>query len=103
MEFRILGPVEARSEGRALPLGGPQQRAVLAILLLHANEVVSTDRLIDELWGEEPPASAKAVLQGYVSHLRKEVGAALVTRAPGYALELEREQLDLHRFERLLG
>jgi DNA-binding SARP family transcriptional activator len=103
MEFRILGPVEARSEDRALPLGGPQQRAVLAILLLHANEVVSTDRLIDELWGEEPPASAKAVLQGYVSHLRKEIGAALVTRAPGYALEFEREQLDLHRFERLLG
>lgn len=103
MDFGILGPLEARSEGRSVSLGGPQQRAVLAILLLHANEVVSTDRLIDELWGEEPPASAKAVLQGYVSHLRKEIGAALVTRAPGYALEVVGEELDLRRFEALLG
>ena len=103
LDVRILGPLDVQVDGRSLPLGGPQQRAVLAVLALHAGHVVSTARLIDELWGERVPGSAKPVLQGYVSNLRKAMGAALVTRAPGYALELEPEQLDLHRFERLLG
>ena len=71
MEFRILGPLEVLEEGRSLPLGGPRQRAVLAVLLLHANEVVSSERLIDELWGEEPPKTADATLRVYVSQLRK--------------------------------
>jgi DNA-binding SARP family transcriptional activator len=76
---------------------------VLAVLLLSAGEVVSTERLIDDLWGEHVPSSARPVLQGYVSNLRKAVGPLLVTRAPGYVLELQPEQLDLRRFERLLG
>src|SRR5262249_48040711 len=71
LEFRFLGPLQVTANGGSLPLGGAKQRAVLALLLLHANEVVSTDRLIDELWGEAPPASAANMLQGYVSHLRK--------------------------------
>lgn len=103
LEFRILGPLDVQADGRSLPLGGPQQRAVLAILLLHVGEVVSTERLIDELWGEQVPSSARPVLQGYVSNLRKAIGSALATRAPGYVLELDPEQLDLHRFERLLA
>ena len=103
LDVRILGPLDVQVDGRSLPLGGPQQRAVLAVLALQAGHVVSTARLIDELWGEQVPGSAKPVLQGYVSNLRKAIGAVLVTRAPGYALELEPEQLDLHRFERLLG
>jgi DNA-binding SARP family transcriptional activator/DNA-binding beta-propeller fold protein YncE len=92
-----------------LPLGGAKQRAVLALLLLHANEVVSTDRLIDDLWGDSPPESAANMLQGYVSHLRKllEPGRGrgehevLVSRAPGYVLHIGDDQLDAERFERL--
>ena len=103
VEFRILGPLEALSGGHAVQLGGTRQRAVLAILLTHANEVVSADRLIDELWGDSPPGTAANVLQGYVSHLRKALGAgAIATRAPGYAIELEPGQLDLQRFEALV-
>jgi DNA-binding SARP family transcriptional activator len=103
VEFRILGPLEARQGDRVIPLGGARQRAVLAILLTHANEVVSADRLIDELWGDEPPGTAANVLQGYVSHLRKALGAdAIATRAPGYAIDLEPGRLDLHRFEALV-
>jgi DNA-binding SARP family transcriptional activator len=103
LDVRILGPLDVQLDGRSLALGGPQQRAVLAILALNAGQVVSTARLIDELWGEQPPGSAKPVLQGYVSNLRKAIGSVLVTRAPGYALELEPGQLDLGRFEHLLG
>jgi DNA-binding SARP family transcriptional activator len=85
-------------------LGGPKQRAVLALLLLHANQVVASERLIDQLWGEEPPGTVKVVLQGYISNLRKELGAATIaTRASGYAIELEPVQLDLHRLEALLA
>jgi DNA-binding SARP family transcriptional activator/ABC-type branched-subunit amino acid transport system substrate-binding protein/streptogramin lyase len=96
--------------GRVLPLGGAKQRAVLAILLLHANEVVSSDRLIDELWGGLPPETAPTSLHGYVSQLRKrleptraagEESRFLVTRPPGYLLRVDPEQLDLHRFEQL--
>jgi DNA-binding SARP family transcriptional activator len=103
VEYGILGPLEARAGGQPLPLGGARQRAVLAVLLTHAGEVVSGDRLIDELWGEEPPATAANVLQGYVSHLRKALGRdAILTRDPGYVVLLERSQLDLHRFEALV-
>ena len=103
MEFRILGPLEVRDGNRLVPLGGPRQRAVLAVLLTRANEVVSTDRLTEELWGDEPPGKAANVLQTYVSHLRKELGPdVLLTRAPGYLVQIEPNQLDLHRFERLL-
>ena len=89
MRFGILGPFEvADDEGRELALGGRKQRAVLAILLLHAGEVVSSDRLIDELWGERAPATAAKTLQVYVSKLRKALGdGVLVTRSGGYVLD----------------
>src|SRR5215471_7673120 len=110
MEFRILGPLEVVEDGRRLAVGGRKQRAVLALLLLHANEVVATDRFVDELWGDQPPATVAKVLQGFVSQLRKALepgsgraGSLLVTRAPGYLLELERGQLDRDRFEDLVA
>ena len=74
MEFRILGPLEVLDGERPLPLGGARQRALLAILLTRANQVIGRDALIDELWGESPPDTATNVLQGYISHLRKAVG-----------------------------
>ncbi len=104
LEFRLLGPLEVRERDRALAFGGGQQRALLAVLLLHANEVVSADRLIDALWGAAPPPTAAKTVQMYVSRLRKELGdGRLVTRAPGYALQVERSELDLAQFEQLLG
>jgi DNA-binding SARP family transcriptional activator len=103
MDFRILGPLEARDGDRVVSLGGAKQRGVLAILLTRSGEVVSRDRLIDELWGGEPPSSAVSILQTYVSHLRKALGHdVLVTRASGYAVDLENQSLDLQRFEQLL-
>jgi WD40 repeat protein/DNA-binding SARP family transcriptional activator len=107
MEFRVLGPIEAWSDGRQLRLGGGKQRATLAILLLNRNKVVSIDRLIDEVWTDDPPATAVKVVQVYVSQLRKvlrERGreSVLVTRAPGYLLRVEPDELDAERFERLL-
>ena len=88
---------------RTLSLGGAKQRSVLAILLLHAGEVVSADRLVDELWGESPPADAAAALQQHVSRLRRalEPHEALMTRPAGYAIDLGDGELDLHEFERL--
>jgi DNA-binding SARP family transcriptional activator len=76
VEFAVLGPVAVARDGRDLPLGGRKQRALLAILLLHANEVVSRDRLIDGLWGERPPATAAHTLDNYISRLRKTLGTA---------------------------
>ncbi len=70
-EFRILGPLEVIDEGKAVALGGQKQRALLAILLISAGEVVSTDRLLAELWGEHPPRTAREALQNLVSQLRK--------------------------------
>jgi DNA-binding SARP family transcriptional activator len=103
LDFRILGPVEAWDDDAQLQLGGPKQRAVLALLLLDAGRVVSTDRLIDALWGEQPPATAATSLQNFISQLRKVVGAdVLVTKPPGYRLQVEPEQLDLERFRRLV-
>jgi ABC-type transport system substrate-binding protein/DNA-binding SARP family transcriptional activator len=103
VEFGILGPLEARVDGRAVGLGGPRQRAVLALLLLHANEVVSRDRLIEGLWGESPPPAAGRSLDSYVSRLRALLGADRIERrSPGYVLLLDSGELDLERFERLL-
>jgi DNA-binding SARP family transcriptional activator len=101
LEFRILGPLEALDGNRAVSLGGPKQRAVLAILLLNANRTVSVDRLIDDLWGEHPPDTATHSVEVYVSQLRKALGdrEAIVTQRPGYRLVLEPGRLDLHRFE----
>ena len=83
MDFRILGPLEVRDGSRPLALGGEKQRALLAILLLHRNEVVSADRLIDELWGESPPAGARRTLRAYVSKLRR----AMVTNGASPAVD----------------
>ena len=102
MEFRLLGPLEALDNERQLPLGGAKQRALLAVLLLRANELVSVDRLIDDLWAEQPPETAAHVIQVYVSQLRKVLGAdAIVTRKPGYILAAGPTQVDLRRFEQL--
>src|ERR687888_1623960 len=99
MEFRVLGPFEVREGDRSLPLGGAKQRALLALLVLNANRVVSRERLIDELWGDEPPETAVASVQVYVSRLRKLLGAeTLVTRPPGYVLEVGPGELDAERF-----
>ena len=104
VEFRILGPLEVVEEGRPLTLGGPRQRALLAILLTRANEVVSSDRLIDELWGAQPPRTATNALQYHVSRLRKTLGPseAIVTREPGYLIRVAPDELDLLRFEQLV-
>jgi DNA-binding SARP family transcriptional activator len=103
VEFLVLGPVEARLDGGALPLGGPKQRVLLALLLLNANEVVSRDRLVDSLWGERAPESAQRSLGTYVSRLRTLLGADRIERRPpGYLLHVEPGELDLERFEALL-
>lgn len=103
VEFRILGPLEAHVEERSLNLGGPKQRALLALLLLQRGDAVSNDRLIDALWGETPPPAAQKTVQVYVSRLRKTLGDGLLqTHAGGYALALARDQLDSERFERML-
>ena len=103
MEFRILGPLEVWDEDREVSLGGPKPRALLAVLLLHPNEVVPTDRLIDELWGEDSPDDAAAALRVNVSRLRKALPQdVLTTRSPGYVIRVEPDELDLHRFERLV-
>jgi DNA-binding SARP family transcriptional activator len=103
VEFRILGPLEARDGGREVPLGGPKQRALLAALLLRANEVVPSDRLIDDVWGEDSPEDAAAALRVNVSRLRKALPHdVLTTRSPGYVLRVEPDALDLQRFERLV-
>ena len=104
MEFRLLGPLEVVEHDRSLALGGVKQRSLLAVLLLHANEVVSADRLIDELWGQTPPPTASKGVQVYVSRLRKQLGESrLATRSPGYILQVDASELDLGRFEQLLG
>jgi DNA-binding SARP family transcriptional activator len=104
MEFRLLGPLEVLEHDRSLALGGGRQRALFAVLLLHANQVVSTDRLGDALWGQTPPLRAAKSIQVYVSRLRKDLGEdRLVTRAPGYVLVLDRSELDLGRFEQLVA
>jgi DNA-binding SARP family transcriptional activator len=103
LDFRILGPLEVARDGEPVPVTGRNQRSLLTLLLLRANEVVSAERLVNEIWGERPPKTATTSLQNAVSQLRKLLGAdVLVTRAPGYVLAIPPEQLDLGRFERLL-
>src|ERR1700750_557576 len=104
MEFLILGPLQARVGGDPIALGGPRQRALLARLLLSRNRVVSSRRLLDDLWPDEPPASGLTALQVRISQLRRVLGegARLLTRAPGYVLALEPGRLDAELFEALL-
>src|SRR4051794_4224262 len=102
MEFRILGPLEVLSDGRPLDLGGQKPRALLALLLLEANRVVPRDALIDALWDESPPETARKALQVHVSQLRKALGRErLQTAEPGYRLCVEPGELDLDRFRGL--
>jgi DNA-binding SARP family transcriptional activator len=102
LDFRLLGPLEVVGEDEGLlPLGGAKQRAVLAVLLLRAGEVVSSEFLIEAVWGEEPPRTAATALQNAISALRKMLGPELLlTRPPGYLLAVDREWIDLARFER---
>ena len=103
MDFRLLGPIEISDRGAVVPLGGPRQRALIALLLLRANEVVSTDRLLEELWAGNAAQAANA-LQAAVSRLRRTaLRERLATRAPGYVLRVEGDELDVQRFERLLA
>jgi DNA-binding SARP family transcriptional activator len=104
IEFRLLGPVEVWTDGRQRPVRGPLQRRLLAALLLHANRVVATERLIELLWGAQPPKTARADLQGRMSSLRRMLAPAddrLRFRPPGYALSVAPDELDLHEFTRL--
>ncbi|MGI8983631.1 MAG: AfsR/SARP family transcriptional regulator, partial [Acidimicrobiales bacterium] len=110
MEFRILGSLEVVHHGRALDLGTPQRRALLAMLLLQANQVVAVDVLAEGLWANDPPADPNAALQVQVSRLRKVLAGAsedepsLITRhKPGYAMCIGADDLDAWRFERLMG
>lgn len=104
-EFRILGPLEVlAADGEPLTFGGQKQRAVLVLLLLRANQVVSTDFLVDALWGEHPPRTATTSLQNSISALRRILGAdLLLTRAPGYRLAVDPDSIDLSRFEALVA
>ena len=109
MEIRVLGPFEVVDDGRTVPLGGAKQRALLAILALHANQVLSADQLIEQLWPDEPPASARNTLQGYVSRLRRALnvngdgdGPTIAYREPGYVLRGRPELVDANRFATLV-
>jgi YVTN family beta-propeller protein len=102
IEFRVLGPLEVLARGAPIALGGAKQRALLAVLLLHRREAVSTDRLVEELWGERPPPTATKTVQVYVSQLRKALGGGLLeTHGRAYLLAAEPEQVDLDRFDAL--
>lgn len=104
MEFRILGPLEVSNAREGFTLDAPKVRALLGVLLLHPNEVVSSERLIDELWGERPPATAAKIVQTYVSQLRRTLDPdAIETRTPGYALHVADDALDSARFRHLIA
>jgi ABC-type transport system substrate-binding protein/DNA-binding SARP family transcriptional activator len=108
LEFGILGPLEVRLDGAAVRVGGPRQRALLAMFLFDANRVVSRDRLIDELLGDQPPESADRILRVQISRLRKALASSgdeprLLAQPPGYLLRVEAGELDLHTFERLVA
>lgn len=107
MQFRMLGSLEAVADGVAADLGPPKQRCVLAILLIHAGEIVPTERLIDLLWGDHPPRTAAHSIQIYVSELRKVLeplagGRVIATRHPGYQLDTPPGTIDAHEFEALV-
>jgi predicted ATPase/DNA-binding SARP family transcriptional activator len=106
IEFRLLGPLEVRRNGQPIVVRGGKPRSVLAMLLLHAGEVVSTDRLIEALWCARPPATAANALQAHVAALRRALEperAVLITRPPGYLLEIDTANLDTARFESLVS
>jgi basic membrane lipoprotein Med (substrate-binding protein (PBP1-ABC) superfamily)/DNA-binding SARP family transcriptional activator len=107
MDFRLLGALEVAADGAVAELGPPKQRALLAILMLHAGEIVPVDRLIDLLWGDRPPRTAAHSIQIYVSDLRRSLeilsgSRVLATRPPGYQLDTDPDSIDAHRFQRLV-
>ncbi|MFI2618151.1 AfsR/SARP family transcriptional regulator [Streptomyces sp. NPDC018584] len=102
MHFRLLGPVEAWREGRRLALGGPKPRALLAALLLEPGRVVSADALIDAIWGDRPPDTARSLIQSYVSALRRALSPDVIeTQPPGYLIHADADVVDRAAFERL--
>jgi DNA-binding SARP family transcriptional activator len=102
VDFRILGPLEAADDTGPIRLVGGKQKALLALLLLDGDRIVAIDRLVDELWGDQPPESAQKMVQIYVSQLRKQLPDGLLrTQSPGYAIDLAGHSLDLRRFEEL--
>lgn len=113
MRVRILGPLEVEDgSGRAVELGPPKQRALLALFAVHPNSVLSTERIIDELWGDQPPTDGSRNVRVYVSQLREVLepdrakrapGRLIVTEPSGYSLRIDAEQIDAHQFERLVG
>jgi DNA-binding SARP family transcriptional activator len=101
MEFRVLGPVEVVVDGRPVAVGGPKPRTLLALLAVRAGRVVPAEQLIDAIWGEEPPESARAAVHTYVSTLRRALVEDVVVRGSGgYRLDVEQERVDLHVFSR---
>ena len=107
LEFCVLGPVEVCEGGRKMPLGGPKQRALLADLILNAGTVVSAARLIDDVWGDTSPVSAGHTVETYISRLRRVLRdgsrpEVLLTRPPGYLLDVEPEHVDVLRFGQLV-
>jgi DNA-binding SARP family transcriptional activator len=106
IEYRLLGPLEVDANERAIEIGGLKQRALLAMLVLRANQPVPRDVLVDQLWGEHLPAGAQHTLEVYISRLRKALGDAagyqlVLTRPGAYLLRVEDEHVDVNRFERL--
>ena len=104
LQLGVLGPLQISVAGRVVELRRAKQRSLLALLLLNLGEIVSTDRLVEELWAGEPPKTAVGSLQNLVSELRKALGPdVLHTRAPGYVLDIDPELVDVHRFQRLVA
>jgi DNA-binding SARP family transcriptional activator len=103
LEFGVLGPVEVRAEGEVVALGGPQQRRVLGVLVAEAGHVVAVDRLVEAIWADAPPDSARHTVMTYVSRLRQSLGDGYVmTQEPGYCLSAPPEAIDVAQFERLV-
>lgn len=103
VRYQVLGPLEAYTDGVPVSLGGPKQRLVLAVLLIEADRVVSDDRLVDELWADEPPDGARHAIQTYVSELRRVLTDEIVRQGRGYRIVLDPELVDAHRFETLVA
>src|SRR5262245_4607575 len=103
LEFRVLGPLEVLRDGKVVPIPAPKQRALLGLLLLRANEPVSQEELIDQLWGDAAPRTARASLQNQVHAMRRLLGSEVLEREPaGYVVHVEPGRLDLERFQRLV-
>ncbi|MFC3999920.1 BTAD domain-containing putative transcriptional regulator [Nocardiopsis sediminis] len=103
MEFGVLGPISAWSDGVTIPVGGPRQRCVLGVLLVDLGKEVTVERLIEYLWDDDPPRTARSVIQVQISHLRRAFPDVIQTTAGGYMAQVEADRVDLHRFRRLVA